>query len=252
MRQEILRFLRTEITRTHNQSTGAVLLDKALALPVPGSLCLLGESGAGTTAVGLEVLARFLEHEDSAGLYLDICDSLRPHRLWGIDTHRLLVSQPTSVEDLLYVVNEFDGRSRGLRSLVIVDNSALLPDVRGKFELTHQVFRTIQRATAACSLLVLQNGTRRSEVWGATALIKETSGRYFDEEKTGHLATIKGDLGSSNIYIEYGSGRYSRGYELASGMADKGHSEYYEHGTVKARGFWNFVEAYDRFISAGV
>lgn len=227
-------------------SSGMVLLDRALLVPLRSCILLKGEGYSGCTAVALELAAAFTLR-GSPVVYVDTGESLFPLRLERIDTSLMVVVKPTGIKNLMNIL-------AGLRDvkekLLIIDNIDILAQWKNTFSsLGEDIPKLIRRADPSTTIIATQNKRGVSCEWDQVVTVEVEQMFYEDRSPIGHLAKIQGPRGYSTVYIEYQTGRLSLPYEQAILQHEGGTplNGTFSNDQVTTRGIWNFVKEAHRF-----
>ncbi len=146
-------------------STGSLSLDLALGgrgLPRGRIIEMFGPESSGKTTLALHVVAE-AQKEDGVAAYIDVEHALDPSwaRRCGVDTERMLVSQPDSGEQALEIT-EMLVRSNAVDVLVLDSVAALIPraELEGDMGDTHVALQARLMSQALRKLAAVINKSR--------------------------------------------------------------------------------------------
>lgn len=248
MNPELRQLFREQRLRRDQVSTGMQLLDRAFQIPLRATTLLKGEAYSGCTAVALEIAAA-LTKAGVPVIYVDTGEALFPYRLHGIDPSLMAIVKPLGIENLLDVVRHFhDLKGKAW----IVDNiDALTQWKNDLLPMSGDLGKMFRRGDPSATVIGTQSKRTVDSGWDQVVQVRLKRREYRDRNPIGHTAEIKGPIGESQIYIEYGTGRISKAYEHAILQYEAGTpvSGIFTDGEVTARGIRNFVrEANSRLI----
>ena len=246
MNDSFLRFIKLEAAKSRAISTGSQLLDRAFQIPIRGFTLIRGPRYLGGTALALEI-ASACTNNDFHVMYLDIADSIKSHRLHGINLENFTVFKPKYIDELIEAVREL----KDLENVVYILDGLRNIDDEGwdtKFGL-HVIADRIRKISPLSTVIAVSREGYDHSLWGTVIELEaiEAGRDYVEGELLGHNVDIRGPLGKATVYIEHNTGRVSRGYELAILQKENGISPsgVFTGDGLTERGFWNFVRAYN-------
>ena len=245
-----LKFTKQEAARTSELSTGHVLLDRAFKIPLQSFLLIRSEPYAGATAILLE-LAEALTKAGKAVIYADVGNSVYTHRLNGIDKDLFYIIKPTAVDEIIDIAHRIKDK---MPDPVFLFDSIAFLDLDWQLkkyipDLAKRIRQILPEATVVCT----QRRGKTDPIWTYVVDIDNiqniyTPGPDGDNIWSGHVASLKGPHGSSKAYIDYGTGRVSKGYEFVYLEMEKGKApnSTFEFDGLKVQGSNKFVHEYNK------
>lgn len=237
-----LRFLKEHGSRRRAFHLEGSPLGEAFYVPQRGATLVYGETMAGATSIALEVCRVWSKEE--LVVYVDFQDEVKPERLAGVCLDRFLHLSPTGKSSVLKSAYQIGETYRG-RPLFVLDTVSVA-DGRISREIG-QICLQIMSMNPDSTILVADNHLNSTHVWSALVEVRHLKGRYRYSEKVGHTASIRGNLGTLEVYIDYEKGLLSQGYHLARrSKREDARKRGYSADGIQADSFWDFVALYDR------
>lgn len=239
------RFKKIAIAEQNARSIDS-LLDQAFKVPIGSFLLIKGESGAGTTAVAIEI-AKKLQKEKLV-VFVDLFNSLLNFKE-DIIVMKSIDLDPSEIISVLDELGEVD------KDIVVMfDNIYLLDKLWKDSSWTfNELIRRIKNLNPNITIVGTQRRGPYGDLW--TTVVEVTHSKNVYQQTTGglnvlrgHLSTVKGPLGLATVYINSSSGQMSAAYEYAQKelALGKTSSSTFELDNIKEQGIWNFIHTYDR------
>lgn len=242
-------FLKAEIARQNEISTGMVLLDRAYKLPLHSFLLFRGTSGAGTTALLLETISQ-LTSLDRVVIYLDTYGSALSHRLKGINKDRLVIFRPWGMSPREIFQGLKILASAISDPIFIFDNLYFYEkDWKDKDWNFSEFVRTIREEIPGATIIASQRKDPTTSLWSVIVDIDKVQNQYEESEDgthsmMAHFAKISGPKGTSVVFIEHFTGRVSKAFEhvrLEIENGTKVPTSMFEFEDIKVQGAWKLV-----------
>lgn len=241
-------FLKGEIAKQKEVSTGHVLLDRAFKIPLGSNLLIRSEPYAGATAIALE-LATTLTNSDKTVIYCDVLNSLFPHRLRGCNLNNLYIFRPHTLmaEEFLEILHSLNLTD----PVIILDNLKFIESDWKNWDLV-DVINRLRKICPKATIIGVQRKGSTNSIWSEVVDIKHEKNIYSDSDGTscwmGHVVSLRGPHGLSKAYIEYVTGRVSKAFEHASLEIENGkaRTSVFKLDSVECQGVWQFIHEHNR------
>lgn len=239
-----------EISRARrHEPLGVLFIDSVCLYPRKNSLLITGEAESGVTALCLEISSA-LTSRGQYVLYVDPFDTLLHHRMWGIDRSKLLISKAIDPKEVMACLDAMNVEGS---PTVILDLATLFFPSKNPKEDVRTFAERIRSTNPNLTVIATarsKKGTPRMTLGSKWTEILKV-GEVKQVTKLYHLCQLEGSKGSTQILIEYRTGRVSRGYlkalELEGPTGRSGMFRDADSG-LEAKGFWNFTFEYDKMF----
>jgi hypothetical protein len=249
------RFLKIEISKSKEVSTGSVLLDRAFGIPLRSFMLIQGEAYSGSTALILDLCAQL--SKEHIVVYFDVFNKPNDYRLHDINLENFIICPSPSFEfeQFMEIVNTIC--SQVSDPVFVLDNLAYLErDPEHDLRLSN-VARRIRSSWPQATIIATQRKGFVDPLWAYIISIESEKNIYDDSEGEsvwqGHIAKIKGPRGETKVFIEYQTGRLSKAFEHAKLEIENGKSEVSKFSLdgVEKQGVWKFIFEHNRNLKCG-
>lgn len=243
------RFLKAELAKQKEVSTGSVLLDRAFMVPIGSTLLIKGSASVGTTAVGLYLGAQLSKLQDKIVIYFDIFNSgSMSHRLQIFNSAEVLIFKPWQLDpnDILEALEEI---SKIFPDAVLIFDNIFFYEKLWKHWTFTQFIRSIKLLNNNFTIIATQRKQPCSDIWSSVVSLEQAQNIYTTDDEgdsmlAGHLVKVHGPIGSSVIYIDHLTGRVSEAFEhvrLGIESKEKTANSVFSFDGIRAQGAWNLV-----------
>ncbi len=241
-------FLKAQIAKEKEVSTGSLFLDRAFGIPLGSFLLLKGPANFGTTAIVLG-LAETLIELDKTVVYVDPILSAQPHKLSPRLAEKLLILRPWDLKPSEIYSVAIEILDIDSEAIFIFDNIYLLENLWKSSQWNFaELIRRIREYSFGSTIIGTQRESRHYDIWSQVVTIKGKENIYAKEEGAsvhkGHILSLSGPRGKSEVYIDYSIGRVSKAYEEVFLQIEKGEKSLQSaFGTNDSRttGAWNYI-----------
>jgi hypothetical protein len=235
--------IRTQLRKNRTQLIDSYILNKTIALQVPGFTLIKAEPYSGATALCIR-FAEFLSINNLV-IYVDINNNLTDLRVKNVNSDNFIVIRPTEHQQIVDLANSINEELKDTEENVIfiLDSAYLL---KSGIQLDSLAL-TIKAVNRSFSIIATcRPNYKYRKHWTEVIRLKLLDNIYYQRELLGHKVSILGSLDSSEHYVSHTSGLLSNGYEYAKEKIDLGelnNSSEFSYMFIHKKGIWNFINS---------